>query len=221
MFVYIFYISNFSSNGTGYMTVVCAWMQPLLLAFPSSWPRTRALNNSASEEATARRPKIQARNFKWLLLAVNLNFTLVHISCGWQSVGSIRRVLNAAANCQQPTKAVVFWPRPLPQMCMGCSRRQCDNVEWPLTAMLTGVLMLLFSLIFLFKCIFNVCQWVCVCACAYMCVAVYQAMCVAAMVWQNDLFRQLRLLDFDCMHQRWNSSSTLLAAWIAMRHVPP
>lgn len=162
------------------MTVVCARMQPLLLAFSSSWPRTRALNNSASEEATARRPKIQARNFKWLLLAVNLNFTLVHISCGWQSVGSIRRVLNAAANCQQPTKAVVFWPRPLPQMCMGCSRRQCDNVEWPLTAMLTGVLMLLLSLIFLFKCIFSVCQWVCVCASAHMCVAVYQAMCVAA-----------------------------------------
>lgn len=87
----------------------------LPLAFPSSWPRTRALNNSASEEATAWRPKIQARNFKWLLLAVNLNFTLAHISCGWQSVGSIRRVLNAAANCQQPTKAVLFWPRPHPR----------------------------------------------------------------------------------------------------------
>lgn len=58
---------------------------------------------SAPRKPRPRRTEIQARNFKWLLLAVNLNFTLAHISCVWQSVGNTRWVLNAAANYQLPT----------------------------------------------------------------------------------------------------------------------
>lgn len=68
---------KWQSDKPGRLTATSHAIRSFGHGLSASCPRTAALYNIAWQ----RRTEIQARNFKWLLLAVNLNFTLVHISC--------------------------------------------------------------------------------------------------------------------------------------------